>query len=133
MSAPDEAAVAEPVTRKQALVDWVAAGCKPPEDWRIGTEHEKFVFHRGDLSPVPYQGERGIGQFLARLQRFGWAPVHEGEHIIALKKDKGSITLEPGGQLELSGAPWRISISPAARCRSTCARWTRWRGSWIWA
>ncbi|ABI56556.1 glutamate--cysteine ligase [Alkalilimnicola ehrlichii MLHE-1] len=105
MSAPDEAAVAEPVTRKQALVDWVAAGCKPPEDWRIGTEHEKFVFHRGDLSPVPYQGERGIGQFLARLQRFGWAPVHEGEHIIALKKDKGSITLEPGGQLELSGAP----------------------------
>lgn len=105
MSASDRAAEAEPVTRKQTLVDWIAAGCKPPEDWRIGTEHEKFVFHRGDLSPVPYEGERGIGQFLERLQRFGWAPVREGGHTIALKKDQGSITLEPGGQLELSGAP----------------------------
>ncbi|RLK50175.1 glutamate--cysteine ligase [Alkalispirillum mobile] len=104
MSAPDKP-VAEPITRVDSLVEWMAAGCKPLEDWRIGTEHEKFVFHRGDLSPVPYEGERGIGQFLGQMQRFGWTPVREGENTIALKKDQASITLEPGGQLELSGAP----------------------------
>ncbi len=104
MSAPDKP-VAEPITRVDSLVEWMAAGCKPLEDWRIGTEHEKFVFHRGDLSPVPYEGERGIGQFLGQMQRFGWTPVREGENTIALKKEQASITLEPGGQLELSGAP----------------------------
>ena len=95
-----------PVADKEALVDYLAQGCKPPETWRIGTEHEKFVYARSDLRPLAYEGERGIRAVLERLTRFGWRPVLEAGNPIALLDDTGaSITLEPGGQLELSGAP----------------------------
>src|SRR3954468_9827748 len=95
-----------PITDKRQLVEYHAAGCKPPEAWRIGTEHEKFVFRRADLKRVPYDGPDGIKALLQGMTRFGWDPVLENGNIIALSNDSQcSITLEPGGQFELSGAP----------------------------
>lgn len=102
MSTFDKAA---PVRSRDALVAYLEAGCKDPADFRIGTEHEKFGFHTDDLSPLPYDGPRGVRAMLEGLQRFGWQPVFEGENVIALEMDGASITLEPGGQFELSGAP----------------------------
>ncbi len=94
-----------PIESKQDLVDYMAAGSKPRETWRIGTEHEKFAFSLSDLRPLPYDGPVGIKELLTRLQRFGWQPVHEGDNVIALSSESGgSVSLEPAGQLELSGA-----------------------------
>ena len=96
----------DPITDKRPLVEFLEAGCKPAEDWRIGTEHEKFAYHRDDLRPLAYEGERGVRAILEGLTRFGWEPVLEAGKPIALSKsDQSSITLEPGGQIELSGAP----------------------------
>jgi len=96
----------EPVTSKAQLIATLAAGCKPKDHWRIGTEHEKFPFTTRGHQPLPYDGPAGIQAILTGLQRFGWEPVNEGPNIISLKKSgKGTISLEPGGQLELSGAP----------------------------
>ena len=94
------------ITRKEELIEYLASGCKPPETWRLGTEHEKFGFTTDDLKPLPYDGPRGINAILAGLaSQFDWRPVSENGNIIALLDDTGaSITLEPGGQLELSGA-----------------------------
>lgn len=94
------------VSDRQELIDYLASGCKPPEDWRLGTEHEKFGFTTDDLRPLPYDGPRGISAVLSGLaSQFNWRPQLEGDNIIALLDDTGaSITLEPGGQLELSGA-----------------------------
>ena len=103
MAAPP-ASKGEPITDRRQLVDYLAGGCKPPADWRIGTEHEKFGYRLDDLGPLPYEGEQGIGAILTGLQRFGWQPILEGENVIALQRDGESITLEPGGQFELSGA-----------------------------
>ncbi len=95
-----------PITDKRPLVEFLEAGCKPQEDWRIGTEHEKFAYHRDDLRRLDYEGERGVRAILEGLTRFGWEPVLEAGKPIALSKsDQSSITLEPGGQIELSGAP----------------------------
>src|SRR5215468_2203590 len=95
-----------PITDKRQLVDYLEAGCKPPTDWRVGTEHEKFVFRRSDLRRVPYGGGDGIAALLQEMTRFGWKPITEDGSTIALSNDAGcSITLEPGGQFELSGAP----------------------------
>ncbi len=87
------------------LVAWFAAGSKPRDQWRIGTEHEKIGFCMDSLKPIPYDGERSINKLLALLKRYDWQPVLEGDHLIALKKAGASVTLEPGGQVELSGAP----------------------------
>tara|TARA_R110002096_G_scaffold76069_13_gene179772 strand:+ start:4865 stop:6292 length:1428 start_codon:yes stop_codon:yes gene_type:complete len=92
------------IENKQQLIDYIAAGNKPKSDWTIGTEHEKFGFCMKNLKPVPYEGTRGIRAILEAMQEFGWAPMLEGETIIGLTKDGQSVTLEPGGQLELSGA-----------------------------
>ena len=95
---------AEPVTSKAQLIATLSGGCKPKDRWRIGTEHEKFGYAKADHSPVPYDGPRGIGALLKGLERFGWQPVLEGENVISLgQSGKGTISLEPGGQLELSG------------------------------
>ena len=81
-------------------------GMKPKKDWRIGTEHEKFGFYHGTNEPVPYGGENGIRALLEGVQKGNnWAPIMEGDNIIGLKDGMASITLEPGGQFELSGAP----------------------------
>jgi glutamate--cysteine ligase len=88
------------------LVEYLASGCKPGGRWRLGTEHEKFGFTVEDLRPLPYHGARSISAILQGLvENFGWQPVQEDGNTIALLDDSGaSITLEPGGQLELSGA-----------------------------
>jgi glutamate--cysteine ligase len=95
-----------PITDKRQLVEYLAAGCKPRRDWRIGTEHEKFVFRLKDHSPVPYDGPDGIRALLQGLMRYGWKPIHDADTIIGLSDSSGgAISLEPGGQFELSGAP----------------------------
>ncbi|MGC6471476.1 MAG: glutamate--cysteine ligase [Parvibaculales bacterium] len=98
-----------PIEHKSQLVEWMMKGCKPASDWRIGTEHEKFGFHKDTLAPLEYEGDHGIRAMLEGLQAFGWQPVREGDKVIALTRPPeqggGSVTLEPGGQLELSGAP----------------------------
>jgi glutamate--cysteine ligase len=95
-----------PITDKRQLVAYHESGNKPPSAWRVGTEHEKFVFRRADLRRAPYEGPDGIGALLNAMTRFGWKPVLEKGNVIALSNDaRCSITLEPGGQFELSGAP----------------------------
>jgi len=96
----------EMITRKAQLITYAENGSKPSESWRIGTEHEKFLYLLHNFSPLTYDGPNGIKSFLTAMQRFNWEPVLEGNNLIALNGlNKGSITLEPGGQLELSGAP----------------------------
>jgi glutamate--cysteine ligase len=104
MSMPSEPENA-PITDKRPLVDYLAQGCKPQADWRIGTEHEKFGYRLANLSPLPYDGPQGIAAMLEGLTRYGWRPIRENDRVIALAMGDQSITLEPGGQLELSGAP----------------------------
>ncbi len=91
------------IESKADLVEFIASGAKPKANWRIGTEHEKFGFRLDDLSPLPYDGPQGIRAMLEGMQRFGWKPIEDGGHVIALEMDGQSVTLEPGGQFELSG------------------------------
>lgn len=95
-----------PIERHEQLAEYLASGCKPKEDWRIGTEHEKFGYCKDTLKPLPYDGPRSIKAVLEGLRdEFGWSPIDEGGNIIGLVKDGANVSLEPGGQLELSGAP----------------------------
>jgi glutamate--cysteine ligase len=95
-----------PIEHHDQLAQLLADGCKPKEDWRIGTEHEKFGYCQDTLKPLPYEGERSIRAVLEGLQhRFAWDPVLEDGNIIGLTKDGANVSLEPGGALELSGAP----------------------------
>ncbi|RLJ51756.1 glutamate--cysteine ligase [Litoreibacter meonggei] len=94
------------ITDHSQLAQLLADGCKPKEDWRIGTEHEKFGYCQDTHKPLPYEGDRSINAVLSGLRdRFGWAPVEEGGYLIGLTKDGANVSLEPGGALELSGAP----------------------------
>ncbi len=105
---PDTDEAKAPIESKAQLVTYFEAGNKPKSEWRIGTEHEKFGFLTDTLAPVPYRGARSIKALLEGLRdRFAWDGVYEGENIIALSDPKGmaNISLEPGGQFELSGAP----------------------------
>lgn len=100
--------VGDPITNKSQLVEDMETGSKPPDDWRIGTEHEKFPYALDSLKRLHYEGVPGIGALLDGMRRFDWEPVVEGGNTIALKRPDGcSVTLEPGGQFELSGAPLR--------------------------
>jgi glutamate--cysteine ligase len=104
MSSPSSVAES-PITDRRELVEYIAGGERLREDWRIGTEHEKFGFRFDDLRPPEFDGERGIEALLKGLVRFGWDPVEEAGRVIALTRGDGaSVTLEPAGQLELSGA-----------------------------
>lgn len=99
-----------PIENHGELAAWLEAGGKPKEAWRIGSEHEKFGYYVDDGRPVPYDGPRGVAALLRGMQESnGWEPVMEGDSIIGLKEGGpgpgGSISLEPGGQFELSGAP----------------------------
>ncbi|WP_394690547.1 glutamate--cysteine ligase [Hoeflea sp.] len=97
-----------PISSVNELADWMAAGCKPKEDWRIGTEHEKFVFYTESLDPVPYEGDRSIRALLDGMANvLGWEPIIDAGKIIGLvgPSGDGAISLEPGGQFELSGGP----------------------------
>ena len=97
------------ITDKEQLLEYFHSGCKPMSQWRIGTEHEKFAFNTKTLKPLSYKGQNGasgIRDLLLGLADNGWKPVFENQNIIALiNPDNSSITLEPGGQVELSGAP----------------------------
>jgi glutamate--cysteine ligase len=98
-----------PISSVQQMAEYLAVGCKPRAEFRIGTEHEKFGFRHADLSPPPYlpaDGQPGcIRDLLAGLARFGGAPILDGENAIGLKEAAASVSLEPAGQLELSGGP----------------------------
>lgn len=95
-----------PIEHHSQLAEYLAEGCKPKSDWRIGTEHEKFGYCKDSLKPLPYDGAKSIKGVLEGLRdQFGWTPVLEGDKIIGLSKDGASVSLEPGGALELSGAP----------------------------
>ncbi|MEO8010205.1 MAG: glutamate--cysteine ligase, partial [Dokdonella sp.] len=103
----------EPITSQRQLVEYLASGGKHERDWRIGTEHEKFGFRMAGagtpageaLRPPTFDGPHGIGALLEGLTRYGWERVEENGNLIALLRDAASVTLEPAGQLELSGAP----------------------------
>ncbi len=110
MSTREDGAASPEIETRDALVAWIAAGEKPKSKWRIGTEHEKFVFQTGTLAPVPYAGPVGIRALMEELiRRYAWQAIRENGNVIALKRPEGemggTISLEPGGQFELSGAP----------------------------
>jgi len=112
MSTRQDNVPAPTVRSRDELIAWIAAGCKPAERWRIGTEHEKFLFLADSLRPVPYAGARSVRALMESLiARFGWLPIMEGDNIIALRRPDGeaggTVSLEPGGQFELSGDPLR--------------------------
>ncbi len=95
-----------PIEDRAQLVEYLSSGCKPKDAWRIGTEHEKFGYCKDTHRPLPYAGERSVEAVLSGLRdRYGWAPVEEAGKLIGLIKDGANVSLEPGGQLELSGAP----------------------------
>ncbi len=105
---PDNEAARAPIENKDQLIAYFVDGFKPKSEWRIGTEHEKFPFLKETLRPVPYEGKSSIRALLEGLRdSYGWEGVYEGEHIIALSDPNSlaNISLEPGGQFELSGAP----------------------------
>ena len=106
MSTREETSKHDPIIESRAqLIELFATGEKPAERWRIGTEHEKFVYRHADHRAPSYDEPGGIRDLLSGLTRFGWEPVVEGDHVIALRGPDGTISLEPAGQLELSGAP----------------------------
>ena len=97
-----------PIENHSQLVEWLSVGNKPKSEWRIGTEHEKFGFCSKNLTPVPYEGVNGIKAILiAMKEKLGWEAIEDEGNIIGLfnAKGGGAISLEPGGQFELSGAP----------------------------
>ncbi|MBB3944887.1 glutamate--cysteine ligase [Rhizobium skierniewicense] len=97
-----------PISSAQELIDYLAEGCKPVEKFRIGTEHEKFAFFKDGNKPVPYFGDASISALLKGMQaKMGWEPIIDEGNIIGLSEPSGmgAISIEPGGQFELSGAP----------------------------
>ncbi|MDP5346342.1 MAG: glutamate--cysteine ligase [Paracoccaceae bacterium] len=94
-----------PIEHYEQLAQYLASGCKPKDQWTIGTEHEKFGFLTDTHAPLPYDGPRSVRAILEGLRdRFGWSEVQEGGKIIGLTRNGANVSLEPGGQLELSGA-----------------------------
>ena len=108
---------ADPISSRDELVGWIAAGEKPRDAWRVGTEHEKVPFYRDGHRPVPYEGRSGIRAILDGMAGLnGWEPILDDGHPIGLADagGGGAISLEPGGQFELSGAPLRTIHETAA-------------------
>lgn len=96
----------QPLTSHRQLVEYFSSAAKPKEEWLIGCEHEKFAYHLSNLKPVSYGEPNGLRDFLLAMQdNFGWKPVMEGDHIIGLTRAGANVSFEPGGQVELSGAP----------------------------
>jgi len=119
MSTRQDAAPSETIGSRDDLVAWIAAGEKPRETWSVGTEHEKFVFHGDTRAPVAHEGKSGISALMTGfMECCGWEPIIEDGNIIALKRALGergaTVSLEPGGQFELSGAPLRTIHETAA-------------------
>ena len=94
------------IERHSQMAEYIATGCKPASEWRLGTEHEKFGFLTDSLLPLPYAGPRSISALFDGLIRdYGWTPLREGGNVIGLRRGEANVSLEPGGQFELSGAP----------------------------
>ena len=97
-----------PISGARELAEHLESGCKPEDGFRLGTEHEKFPFYKADFSPVPYEGPRGIEALLTGMETMlGWERISDRDKIIGLADPVagGAISIEPGGQFELSGAP----------------------------
>ena len=108
-----------PIENFGQLADYMAAGCKPKDQWRIGTEHEKFGWLTDSRAPLPYAGPRSVSAIFDGLEaRFGWQPVREGDNVIGLTRDGANVSLEPGGQFELSGAPLTSTLAMAAELQT---------------
>ena len=106
MSTREASGAEDPIIEsRDQLVAPMQKGEKPEAAWRIGTEHEKLVYKRSDFHAPSYDEPCGIRDMLLNLQRFGWEPIEENGKVIAMKGDDGTVSLEPAGQLELSGAP----------------------------
>ncbi len=106
MSTRDTSAKDDPIIEsRDQLVAPMQRGEKPAADWRIGTEHEKLVFFRTDHRAPGYDEPAGIRDILLSLREYGWEPIEENGHVIAMRGADGTVSLEPAGQLELSGAP----------------------------
>ncbi|ABC62675.1 glutamate--cysteine ligase [Erythrobacter litoralis] len=106
MSTREDSGADEPIIEsRDQLVAPMQAGEKPKDRWRIGTEHEKLVYKRDGFRAPSYDEDGGIRDILLEMQQFGWQPVEEDGKVIALKGEDGAVSLEPAGQLELSGAP----------------------------
>jgi glutamate--cysteine ligase len=112
----------EIVSDRRQLVAYLESGCKPASEWRVGTEHEKFLFRRQGFGPVAYEGADGVRALLDGLKIFGWTGVYEGETLIGLTQGLANISLEPGGQFELSGAPLDSMHGTAAETASHLAQ-----------
>lgn len=112
-----------PIESRNELVAWFEQGIKQSGDLLVGTEHEKFPFYVADQSPVPYDGDHGIRALLEGIQAdSGWQPIFDGEALIGLFDDRGgAISLEPGGQFELSGAPLASAHDTAAELNAHLA------------
>ncbi len=116
--ASDSPVADDPLDDLSQLVEYFRRGETPPEEWRVGMEHEKIGLLLPSLERVPYEGESGIGALLLGIAAVdGWKPHAEDGDVVALEKEGASITLEPGGQLELSGAPLRT-------IHETCSEFT---------
>ena len=103
-----------PIEHHDQLAQYLADGCKPKEDWRIGTEHEKFGYIKDTLEPLPFEGKQSIVAVLEGLRdRYGWSEVREGGHLTGLELNGANVSLEPGG---------RPSTAPVTRSTTTCAR-----------
>lgn len=108
-----------PIERFDQLAELLASGNKPKDQWRIGTEHEKFGFLKDTHAPLPYAGARSISALFAGLEaRFGWTPLREGDNTIGMTRNGANISLEPGGQFELSGAMVANMTETAAELQS---------------
>ncbi|WP_135449827.1 glutamate--cysteine ligase [Tabrizicola caldifontis] len=108
-----------PIESFDQLAAYMEAGCKPKDQWRIGAEHEKFGWLTDTRAPLPYAGPRSISAiFDGLVARYGWQPVREGENVIGLARNGANISLEPGGQFELSGAPLASTIEVAAELQT---------------
>lgn len=104
-----------PIESFDQLAAYMESGNKPKADWRIGAEHEKFGWLTDTHAPLPYAGPRSISAIFDGLaQRYGWTPVREGDHVIGLTRNGANVSLEPGGQFELSGAPLRTTLEVGA-------------------
>jgi glutamate--cysteine ligase len=106
MSLDARQAESRPVTGPHDLVGWFRARERPRDEWKVGLEHEKVLLRSGTLAPVPYEGEAGVAALLRGFGRFGYEPFEEGGRIIASQKSGLTVSIEPGGQLELSGRPF---------------------------
>jgi glutamate--cysteine ligase len=110
------------VSDRRQLVAYLESGCKPASEWRVGTEHEKFLFRLNGHGPVAYQGDDGVRALLEGLKTFGWDGVYEGATLIGLTQGMANVSLEPGGQFELSGAPLDSMHDTAAEVASHLAQ-----------